>query len=132
MMQDEQLEAIDSNQFMTIGIADDAGAPWVSPVWYAPVESREFSWVSDPAARHPRNIAGRPQVAMLPMGTCAAPRDQPATSVATRRSTALLTYELLQRIYGRERVREPTLAHARTGHLAPGLLVAMREERVGA
>ena len=29
---------IDSNQFMTIGTADEEGVPWVSPVWYAPVE----------------------------------------------------------------------------------------------
>jgi hypothetical protein len=37
---------IDSNQFMTIGTADDEGVPWVSPVWYTPVEYREFFWVS--------------------------------------------------------------------------------------
>jgi hypothetical protein len=56
---------IDSNQFMTIGTADEEGVPWVSPVWYAPAEYREFFWVSDPEARHSRNIAARPQVAIV-------------------------------------------------------------------
>jgi len=70
MMEGEELEAIarrviDSNQFMTIGTADDAGVPWVSPVWYAPVEYRDFFWVSDPQARHSRNIAIRPRVAIV-------------------------------------------------------------------
>jgi hypothetical protein len=70
MMDDEELEVIarrviDSNQFMTIGTADDEGVPWVSPVWYAPVDYREFLWVSDPEARHSSNIAARPRVAIV-------------------------------------------------------------------
>src|ERR671918_2019124 len=70
MMAGEELEAIarrviDSNQFMTIGTADDEGVPWVSPVWYAPVEYREFLWVSDPEAKHSSNIAARPRVAIV-------------------------------------------------------------------
>jgi Pyridoxamine 5'-phosphate oxidase len=56
---------IDWNQFMTIGTADAEGVPWVSPVWYAPVEYREFLWVSDPEARHSSNIAARPNVAIV-------------------------------------------------------------------
>jgi pyridoxine/pyridoxamine 5'-phosphate oxidase len=70
MMEVEELDAIarrviDSNQFMTIGTADDEGVPWVSPVWYAAVDYREFFWVSDPEARHSRNIAARPRVAIV-------------------------------------------------------------------
>jgi len=34
---------IDSNQFITIGTADEEGVPWFSPAWYAPAEYREFS-----------------------------------------------------------------------------------------
>jgi hypothetical protein len=37
----------------------------VSLVWYAPAECREFFWMSDPEARHSRNIAARPQVAIV-------------------------------------------------------------------
>lgn len=56
---------VDSNRFMTLGTADAAGLPWASPVWYAPVDYREFLWVSSPETRHSRNIAARPQVAIV-------------------------------------------------------------------
>lgn len=56
---------IDSNQYMTLGTADAEGVPWVSPVWYAPAEYREFFWVSSPEARHSRNLASRPQLAIV-------------------------------------------------------------------
>ena len=56
---------IDSNQFMTLATADEAGLPWTSPVWYAVADYREFFWVSSPEARHSRNIAVRPQVAIM-------------------------------------------------------------------
>jgi predicted pyridoxine 5'-phosphate oxidase superfamily flavin-nucleotide-binding protein len=42
---------VDSNRFMTLATADGDGTPWASPVWYAPVEYREFLWVSSPEAR---------------------------------------------------------------------------------
>lgn len=63
MVEGEELETIarrviDSNQFMTIGTADEEGVPWVSPVWYAPADYREFFWVSDPEARHSRHHGG--------------------------------------------------------------------------
>jgi hypothetical protein len=34
-------------------------------VWYAVTDYREFFWVSSPEARHSRNIAVRPQVAIV-------------------------------------------------------------------
>lgn len=56
---------IDSNRYMTIATADESGLPWVSPVWYAPVRYRDFLWVSSPQARHSRNLAVRPKVAIV-------------------------------------------------------------------
>jgi uncharacterized protein YhbP (UPF0306 family) len=56
---------IDANRYMTLGTADASGLPWVSPVWYATVDHRRFYWVSDPDARHSRNLASRPQVAIV-------------------------------------------------------------------
>ena len=41
-------------------VADEAGLPWASPVWFASVDLREFFWVSSPDARHSRNLAVRP------------------------------------------------------------------------
>jgi hypothetical protein len=39
----------------------------VSPVWFALVPGgyRELFWVSDPRARHSRNLAARPEVAIV-------------------------------------------------------------------
>jgi nitroimidazol reductase NimA-like FMN-containing flavoprotein (pyridoxamine 5'-phosphate oxidase superfamily) len=56
---------VDSNRFMTLATADGDGVPWASPVWYAPVEYREFLWVSSPEATHSRNVAVRPQLAIV-------------------------------------------------------------------
>jgi nitroimidazol reductase NimA-like FMN-containing flavoprotein (pyridoxamine 5'-phosphate oxidase superfamily) len=56
---------VDANRYMTLATADGDGIPWASPVWYAPVEYREFLWVSSPEARHSRNIAARPQLAIV-------------------------------------------------------------------
>jgi nitroimidazol reductase NimA-like FMN-containing flavoprotein (pyridoxamine 5'-phosphate oxidase superfamily) len=56
---------IDSNRYMTLATADEHGAPWASPVWYAPMEHREFLWVSKPEARHSRNLAVRPELALV-------------------------------------------------------------------
>jgi nitroimidazol reductase NimA-like FMN-containing flavoprotein (pyridoxamine 5'-phosphate oxidase superfamily) len=69
---------IDANHYMTLGTADDSGHPWVTPVWFAPADYREFFWVSSPAARHSRNIAIRPVVSIVifdsqvPVGSAAA------------------------------------------------------------
>jgi hypothetical protein len=62
MVEGEELGAIarrviDPNRFMTIGTADEEGVPGSRR--YAPAEYREFFWVSDPEARHSRNIAAR-------------------------------------------------------------------------
>jgi hypothetical protein len=72
MSKDEELAAIaraiiDDNRFMTLGTADENGLPWVSPVWYAAGHAayREFLWVSDPAARHSRNLLVRPDVSIV-------------------------------------------------------------------
>jgi hypothetical protein len=56
---------IDENLYMTIGTADGSGAPWVSPVYYAPEAYSEFFWVSRPAAQHSRNIEVRPEVSIV-------------------------------------------------------------------
>jgi nitroimidazol reductase NimA-like FMN-containing flavoprotein (pyridoxamine 5'-phosphate oxidase superfamily) len=56
---------IDANQFMTLATADADGAPWASPVWYAHAQHRDFYWVSSPHAQHSRNLAVRPQLAIV-------------------------------------------------------------------
>jgi nitroimidazol reductase NimA-like FMN-containing flavoprotein (pyridoxamine 5'-phosphate oxidase superfamily) len=56
---------VDSNRYMTLATADEHGLPWASPVWYAPATSSEFLWVSSPEARHSRNLAARPELAIV-------------------------------------------------------------------
>ena len=56
---------IDKGVFMTLATADAEGVPWASPVWFAPDGYSELLWVSDPNARHSRNIAARPQIAIV-------------------------------------------------------------------
>ena len=58
-------KVVDANRYMTLATADTAGWPWASPVWYAHAGYAEFLWVSDPDARHPRNLAARPEVGIV-------------------------------------------------------------------
>jgi hypothetical protein len=66
---------LDPAAYMTLATADAQGRPWVSPVWFATVDSREFVWVSKPGAQHSRNLAERPEVSIVlfdthaPLGT---------------------------------------------------------------
>ena len=56
---------IDSNMYMVVGTANAAGQPWVSPVYFACADYREFYWISSPEARHSRNITMRPQISIV-------------------------------------------------------------------
>ena len=55
---------IDANRYMTLGTVDEAGQPWVSPVWFASDDYRNFHWVSSPDSKHSRNLAAHPEVAI--------------------------------------------------------------------
>ena len=68
MSQDERSDharsVIDSNRYMALGTVDEAGHPWVSPVWFASEDYRNFHWISSPDSKHSRNLAARPEVAI--------------------------------------------------------------------
>jgi uncharacterized protein YhbP (UPF0306 family) len=49
---------------MALGTVDETGHPWVSPVWFACDDYRSFHWLSSPDAKHSRNLAARPEVAI--------------------------------------------------------------------
>jgi uncharacterized protein YhbP (UPF0306 family) len=55
---------IDANRYMALGTADDKGHPWVTPVWFASEDYRNFHWVSSPDAKHSRYLAAEPHVAI--------------------------------------------------------------------
>ena len=56
---------IDDNRYVTLGTADGDGNPWLTPVFFTPVDDREIYWVSSPDSTHSRNLAVRPQVRMV-------------------------------------------------------------------
>ncbi|GIF71406.1 pyridoxamine 5'-phosphate oxidase family protein [Asanoa siamensis] len=58
-------QVIDSNKYMSLGTVGPDGRPRVSPVYFTHVGYRAFYWVSGPGARHSRNVAERPAVALV-------------------------------------------------------------------
>lgn len=50
--------------YLTLATADEQGAPWATPVWFASADLVDFLWVSSLQTRHSRNLAGRPEVAL--------------------------------------------------------------------
>jgi hypothetical protein len=58
-------DIIESNRYMVLGTADEAGVPWVTPLWYAQSDYRRFIWVSSPDRRHSRNLNARPEVSIV-------------------------------------------------------------------
>jgi nitroimidazol reductase NimA-like FMN-containing flavoprotein (pyridoxamine 5'-phosphate oxidase superfamily) len=58
-------EIIADGTYVVLATADGEGAPWSSPVWFATEDRRSIYWVSHPGARHSRNIAARPEIALV-------------------------------------------------------------------
>jgi len=74
-------EIIDSNLYVTLATADAEGRPWASPVWFAYEGYRDFLWISRPEARHSRNLAARPELALVVFDSTVAPGDAAAVYV---------------------------------------------------
>ena len=73
---------IDANSYMTLATADDTGDPWASPVWFAHEQYKTFVWMSEPAARHSRNIAVRSSTAIVIFDSTIAPAVRNAVYIA--------------------------------------------------
>jgi nitroimidazol reductase NimA-like FMN-containing flavoprotein (pyridoxamine 5'-phosphate oxidase superfamily) len=71
-------EIVAANRYMVLATADEAGRPWSTPVWFATEDHRRFFWISDPNARHSRNIAGRPEIAIVIFDSSVTPGDAAA------------------------------------------------------
>jgi hypothetical protein len=66
-----------ANRYMTLATADADGVPWASPVWFAP-DGDELLWLSRPDTRHSRNLAVRPQLAIVIFDSRCEPDDAAA------------------------------------------------------
>ena len=75
---------IDANSYMTLATADEHGHPWASPVWFATVDYVELVWVSSPSARHSRNLAVRPELAIVIFDSRQAPGTGEAVYISAR------------------------------------------------
>ena len=69
---------------MTLASADAEGLPWASPVWFAHEGYRDFLWVSRPEARHSRNLAVRPELAIVIFDSTVVPGNAAAVYVEGR------------------------------------------------
>jgi uncharacterized protein YhbP (UPF0306 family) len=53
-----------ANRYLVLGTVDAEGQPWVTPVFFAPLEPDRVCWVSSPDSRHSRNIDSRMAIAI--------------------------------------------------------------------
>ena len=82
------IELLERERFMTLATADADGRPWASPVWYAPDGDFDLLWVSKPDARHSRNIAARPEIAIVIFDSRQTPGDAEAVYMEARAEEA--------------------------------------------
>jgi nitroimidazol reductase NimA-like FMN-containing flavoprotein (pyridoxamine 5'-phosphate oxidase superfamily) len=66
-------EIVAANRYMVLATAGADGVPWVSPVWFASEDASTFLWISKPEARHSRNVAARPEIALVVFDSSADP-----------------------------------------------------------
>jgi hypothetical protein len=79
-------DVIDTNWYLTLGTTEPDHRPRLSPVYFTHVEYRDFYWVSSPTARHSRNIAVRPDIAIVIFDSTAPIGQGRAVYVAARAS----------------------------------------------
>jgi hypothetical protein len=77
-------ELIKASRYMVLATAGADGVPWVSPVWFATEDEQVFYWISDPDARHSRNIAARPEIAIVIFDSTVTPGDAKAVYMEAR------------------------------------------------
>ncbi|MGH3376516.1 MAG: pyridoxamine 5'-phosphate oxidase family protein [Actinoallomurus sp.] len=69
-MSDDVLQAraaavIEGNKYLTLATVDEAGAPWVTPVYFTPDGHTHFYWASSPESQHSQNLARDPGVSIV-------------------------------------------------------------------
>lgn len=51
-------------RYLALATVDPGGSPWVTPLFFAPLGTDRVCWVSSSEARHSRNLAMNPSVAI--------------------------------------------------------------------
>lgn len=101
-------EILGAHSYVVLATTDVDGLPWASPVWFAMEDYAELFWVSHPGARHSRNIAVRPQVAMVVFDSTVLPGSGQAVYM-TASAEELTDPDSIERgiaVFSRESVRQ--------------------------
>jgi nitroimidazol reductase NimA-like FMN-containing flavoprotein (pyridoxamine 5'-phosphate oxidase superfamily)/predicted kinase len=77
-------QLIAENAYLTLATVDERGAPWSTPVWFAPDGRTGFVWASKPGARHSLNLTTNPLVAISIFDSSRPPGDGSAVYAAAR------------------------------------------------
>lgn len=65
MNHEKAKQIVAENLYMTISTASASGEPWVSPVFFAHDDQYNLYWVSNKEAKHSRNVAENPRIAIV-------------------------------------------------------------------
>ncbi len=57
-------DILETNRYAVLATVDADGEPWATPVWFAHRDLGLLLWVSAPGARHSRNLAAVPRLAV--------------------------------------------------------------------
>ena len=71
-LRDMAHQVMDTNWYLTLGTTEPDGRPRLSPVYFTHVGYRDLYWVSSPDAQHSRNVADRPEIAVVIFDSTAA------------------------------------------------------------
>ncbi|HST66058.1 MAG TPA: pyridoxamine 5'-phosphate oxidase family protein [Mycobacteriales bacterium] len=66
---------LDGTCYAVLATADADGAPWATPVWFAPDGLDRLYWLSWPGSRHSQLIEARPGIALTVFDTHAVPNE---------------------------------------------------------
>ncbi len=69
---------VDGNRYLVLGTSEPDGRARVSPVYYTHDRYVNIYWISSPAAQHSRNVATRPDVAIVIFDSSLAPSETQA------------------------------------------------------
>ena len=75
---------LDGTRYAVLATADENGAPWATPVWFAHDDLDRIYWLSWPGSRHSQFIEQRPAIALTVFDTSAVPNQGTAFYATAR------------------------------------------------
>jgi nitroimidazol reductase NimA-like FMN-containing flavoprotein (pyridoxamine 5'-phosphate oxidase superfamily) len=113
-------------RYLVLGTAGEDGEPWVSPVFFWPLDPDRVCWASSPDSRHSRNISQRARIAItvfdstVDVGRSEAAYLEADAAQATPEEIAAALQSLNARLPPDKRIRSGELQPRRTVRPVPG------------